>query len=258
MTLMPALFIGHGSPMNALEDNPVTATWRRLGSSLPRPSAILCLSAHWYVDGLRVTAAEQPPTLHDFGGFPPELHAVEYAARGNHGLCTRVQELLAPEPVARDDSWGFDHGSWSVLTHLFPDADIPVVQLSLDIMRRPRDHFLLGQRLAPLRSEGVLVLASGNVVHNLRRMSWLDKSGGFDWAQRFEGLVRELIERRSFEELTDLKRLGEDAHLAAPTPEHFLPLLYVLGMARPDDAISFPTAGIMHGSISMLSVLVGG
>lgn len=240
--------------MNALERTPATNAWRRLGSEIERPRAVLCISAHWQSEGTRYTASTQPETIHDFGGFPPELHAVRYPAPGDPSLGERVLELLAPTPVTADHEWGLDHGAWSILVHLYPQVDVPVVQLSLDARKSNREHYELGQRLRPLRDENVLILATGNVVHNLRRLAW--GGAGADWAVRFESRVRELIEKGDHDRVIDFTNLGEDARLSVPTPDHFQPLLYVLGLVRPGDAISFPTTGIEHGSISMLSVKV--
>jgi 4,5-DOPA dioxygenase extradiol len=255
---MPALFIGHGSPMNALEDNAYTRAWRELAQALPRPRAVLVISAHWMTQALAVTANAKPPTIHDFGGFPPALFAVQYPAPGEPDLAARVQGLLAPEPVRLDSDWGLDHGSWSVLLRMYPEADIPVVQLSLDLSRPAQDHFEFGRALRPLRDEGVLILGSGNVVHNLRVMRWGPQVGAYPWAVRFDERVRRGLEARDYQSLVGYRELGEDARLSIPTPEHYLPLLYCMGIIEPDDALSFPVEGIAGGSISMLSVQIGG
>jgi 4,5-DOPA dioxygenase extradiol len=255
---MPALFLGHGNPMNALERNRYTAAWEAIAASLPRPRAVLCASAHWYVPGARVTADERPRTIHDFGGFPRQLHAVRYGAPGAPELARRIRDLLAPAPVELDVGWGLDHGSWSLLVHLFPEADVPVVQLGLDETLTAREHLDLARRLAPLRDEGVLVLGSGNVVHNLHAYAWGRHAvEPYDWALRFEARLRERIAARDADAVADYERWGEDAALAAPTPEHFLPLLYALALCRPDDALSFPVEGVDGGSVSMLGVRVG-
>lgn len=255
---MPALFVGHGNPMNALQSNAYTEAWRALGRALPRPRAILCVSAHWYLPGTRVTAASAPRTIHDFGGFPRSLYEVRYPAAGDPALADRVATLLAPTAVWPDEEWGLDHGAWSVLCHLFPDADVPVVQLSIDETQPAAFHHDLGRRLGPLRDEGVLVLGSGNLVHNLHAYGWGRASmEPFDWAVRFESEARALMARGEDAPLVAYEELGRDAHLSAPTPEHYLPLLYVLGLRRPDDAVSFPVEGFDGGSVSMLTVRIG-
>jgi 4,5-DOPA dioxygenase extradiol len=253
---LPAVFFGHGSPMNAIEDNGYTEAWARLGRELPRPRAVLAISAHWYGPGTHVTAMERPPTIHDFGNFPRALHEFEYPAPGDPVLAARVAELLAPLPVAADERWGLDHGTWSVLTHVYPDADVPVVQLSLDENQPPEFHYALGERLAPLRDEGVLVIASGNVVHNLDAFRG-PRPVGDDWAGRFERRVRELAAAGDGIALTRFEQLGPEARLAVPTPEHYLPLLPILGTRRADEPVTFPTEGTVGGALSMLSVRVG-
>ncbi|MBC5810856.1 MAG: 4,5-DOPA dioxygenase extradiol [Candidatus Eremiobacteraeota bacterium] len=256
---MPAIFFGHGNPMNALLNNRYTEAWRALGTSLPRPRAILMISAHWYVPGTAVTAMARPRTIHDFGGFPAELYRYDYPAPGDRALAGRVRELLAPLDVALDErEWGLDHGTWSVLCHAYPDADVPVVQLSIDETQAPRVHYELGRRLAPLRDEGVLLAGSGNLVHNLHTFAWgAHPVEPFDWAVRFEAQARRCLESGDQEPLVDYESLGRDALLSAPTPDHYLPLLYVIGARRPDDVVSFPVEGVDGGSISMLSVRVG-
>ncbi|NTU45514.1 MAG: 4,5-DOPA dioxygenase extradiol [Chlorobiaceae bacterium] len=256
--VMPAVFFGHGSPMNALQSNRYTQSWRRFGRSIARPEAILAISAHWYLPGSAVTAGRYPETIHDFGGFPPELYSVTYPAPGSPELARRVQELFRPLEVRSDERRGLDHGTWSVLAHLFPEADIPVVQLSIDSTMSPEFHYETGRRLQPLREEGVLVLGSGNLVHNLAAYAWDNiAEPPFDWAARFEHKARKLIIEGRGRELVDYRDMGEDARLSVPTPEHFLPLLYILGLQREDEALSFPVEGIEGGSLSMLSVSVG-
>jgi 4,5-DOPA dioxygenase extradiol len=257
-TLFPALFLGHGNPMNAIETNAYTQAWRALGAQLGKPRAILSISAHWYVHATAVTAGAEPRTIHDFGGFPPELYQVRYPAPGDAALGARVGELLAPLQVPPDDSWGLDHGTWSVLRHLYPEADVPVVQLSIDATRMPSFHHQLGQALAPLRAERILILGSGNVVHNLRAYAW-DRGprAGYDWAIRFERQVRESIGAGDHQPLVDYQRLGTDAAMSIPTPDHYLPLLYVLGSRQADEPVSFPVSGIEGGSVSMLAVQLG-
>lgn len=256
--LMPTLFLGHGNPMNALAKNLYTEGWAAIGTSLPRPQAVLAISAHWYIPGCGVTVNPLPRTIHDFGGFPPELYAVEYPAPGSPELARRVKDLLAPVPVKLDDSWGLDHGTWSVLTHVFPHADIPVVQLAIDERQPPLYHYELGKRLASLREEGVLIVGSGNLVHNLHSYAW-GRAGvdAYDWAMRFEKQVRELLLAGDDAPLVDYEGLGRDALLSIPTPDHYLPLLYILGLRRPEDAITFPVEGVDGGSVSMLAIRLG-
>ena len=256
---MPVVFFGHGNPMNALEQNAYTAGWARLGAELPRPKAILCVSAHWYVPTTAVTSMDEPRTIHDFGGFPRALYEVQYPAPGAPWLAERVRELLAPTRVELDDrQWGLDHGTWSVLCHVYPDADVPVVQLSIDETLSAEEHFRMAGGLARLRDEGVLVVGSGNVVHNLHAYAWgRHPVEPLDWAVRFETLVRETLAAGDARPLVAYESLGRDALLSAPTPDHYLPLLYVLGLRRPDDAVSFPVEGFDGGSISMLAVRLG-
>lgn len=255
---MPAIFFGHGNPLNAVQKNQFTAGWVKIGRSLPRPKAVLCISAHWYMPGTAVTAMPAPRTIHDFGGFPSELYEVQYPAPGDPELAGRVRELLAPVEVGLDQRWGLDHGTWSVLCHVFPDADVPVVQLSIDETREPEFHYALGKALAPLRDEGVLICGSGNIVHNLHTYAWgKHEVEPFDWAVRFETLARDLLQKNNQEPLVNYETLGRDALLSAPTPDHYLPLIYVLGLRRPNEPVSFPVEGFDGGSISMLTVQLG-
>ena len=256
---LPALFLGHGNPMNALQENAWTLSWAALGASLPRPRAVLAVSAHWYVPQLAVTAMAVPRTIHDFGGFPRELYEVRYPAPGDTNLAERVRKLLAPLKVSADLGWGLDHGAWSVLRHAFPEADVPVVQLSIDERQPAAFHYELGARLRPLRSEGILVLGSGDVVHNLHAYAWgRHPQEPYDWAVRFEAYVRERLTSGDHAALVDYASFGRDALLAVPTPEHYLPLLYVLGASVPGEAVSFPVEGMDGGSVSMLAVQFGG
>ena len=258
MNRMPVVFFGHGNPMNALAKNSYTEAWATIGRSIPRPKAVLCVSAHWYVPGTAVTALPRPRTIHDFGGFPRELYEVQYPAPGDPGLAQRVRKLLEPLPVALDQDWGLDHGTWSVLCHVFPQADVPIVQLSIDETQPPQFHYETGRRLAPLRDEGILIIGSGNIVHNLHTYAWGGhKVDPFDWAVRFERQARELLLHGNDLPLVDYESLGRDALLSAPTPDHYLPLLYVLGCRREEDEVSFPVEGFDGGSVSMLSVRVG-
>ena len=258
-TRLPAIFFGHGNPLNALLRNSYTEAWAAIGASLPRPQAILCVSAHWYVPGTAVTAMAHPRTIHDFGGFPRELYEVQYPAPGDPQLALRVRDLLGPVSVTLDDGgWGLDHGTWSVLCHVFPQADIPIVQLSIDETQPPEFHYQLAKRLAPLRDEGVLVIGSGNIVHNLHTYAWgKHEVEPFDWAIRFEKQARRFLIDGTDGQLVSYESLGRDALLSVPTPEHYLPLIYVLGLRLPDDEVSFPVEGFDGGSISMLTVQIG-
>jgi 4,5-DOPA dioxygenase extradiol len=256
--VMPAIFFGHGNPMNALEQNVYTRGWAALGAEIPRPRAILSISAHWYLPGTAVTAMSAPRTIHDFGGFPQGLYEVTYPSPGDPVLATLVQALLAPIPVERDRQWGLDHGTWSVLCHVFPKADIPVVQLRIDETAPAAFHYKIGQRLAPLRDERVLVLGSGNIVHNLHTYAWgRHAPEPYDWAVRFEKRAREWLNAGKDDLLIDYEALGGDALLSVPTPDHYLPLLYVLGLRRPGEPVHFPVEGVDGGSVSMLTVQIG-
>jgi 4,5-DOPA dioxygenase extradiol len=256
---LPAIFFGHGNPMNALLANEFTAAWQRFGERTPRPRAILSISAHWYVPGTGVTVSTAPRTIHDFGGFPRALYEVQYPVPGDPALARRVADLLAPLPVTLDSSWGLDHGTWSVLKHVYPTAEVPVVQLSLDEREPARFHYDIGQRLAPLREEGVLIVGSGNVVHNLHAYAWgRHLPEPYDWAVRFEREARGLLVSGDHAPLVNYEALGREALLSIPTPDHYLPLLYVIGTRQQGDAIAFPVEGVDGGSISMLAVQVGG
>jgi 4,5-DOPA dioxygenase extradiol len=254
---MPAVFFGHGSPMNALSRNRYTEAWQRIGKSMPAPRAILAVSAHWYIQGTAVTAMQAPRTIHDFGGFPRELFEVQYPAPGSPQLAFRVRSLLAPLEVQLDQSWGLDHGTWSVLVHAFPEAHVPVVQLSIDATQPPAFHYDLGRKLAALRDEGILVIGSGNVVHNLGVIRWEKDALPYAWAERFNAQVRKHLAERNHSALIDYPKMGQDAARSVPTPEHYLPLLYVIGQQLDDDPISLAADGIELGSIGMLSAVVG-
>lgn len=258
-TRMPVIFFGHGNPMNALADNRYTRAWRAIGETIPRPRAVLCVSAHWYVAATAVTAMDQPRTIHDFGGFPQQLFEFQYPALGSRQIAVEVQQLLGRTSVfLDDDTWGLDHGTWSVLCHVFPEADVPVVQLSINETLPPAAHYQIGRQLTALRDSEVLIIGSGNLVHNLHTYAWgTHVQEPFDWAVRFENQAREWMLEGEHQPLIDYETLGRDAALSAPTPDHFLPLLYVLGAQRPDDRVSFPVEGIDGGSVSMLTVQVG-
>lgn len=255
----PALFFGHGNPLNALAKNEWTEGWAAIRRAIPRPRAILCVSAHWYLPATLVTAMPNPRTIHDFGGFPKELYEVDYPAPGDPVLALKIQELLAPIQVGLDEQhWGLDHGTWSVLRHVFPEADVPIVQLSVDETQPPEFHYETAKRLNNLRDEGVLIVGSGNLVHNLHTYSWgRHHVEPFDWALRFEERARELLLAGDHDPLINYESLGRDAMLSAPTPDHYLPLLYVIAQARDGEQITFPVEGFDGGSISMLSVQIG-
>ena len=251
---MPVVFAGHGSPMNAL-GGPAADAWRALGAGMPRPKAVLCISAHWYVEETAVTAMAAPRTIHDFSGFPKPLYDIAYPAPGAPWLAERVAELAGATPVRRDHDWGLDHGAWTVLTHMFPAADVPVAQLALDRRRDGGFHYGLGRALAPLREEGVLILGSGDVVHNLRTMG--PDMEPYDWARRFNAQVKAQALACDHAGLAAFETLGADARLSIPTPEHFLPLLYVLGAQTEDDPVIMFNDVIQLGSISMTGFRIG-
>ncbi|MBE7375703.1 4,5-DOPA dioxygenase extradiol [Pseudomonas sp. AL-54] len=252
---MPALFIGHGTPMNALEQNVFTQSWAALGHCIGKPKAILVVSAHWQTRGVAVTAMQRPETINDFGAFPKALFDKTYPAPGSPELAQRIARLLQPLSVAQDHSWGLDHGAWSILVHLYPQADVPVVQLSMDATQSPSFHYELGQRLQPLRDEGVLIVGTGNVVHNLGRLDWGMPENGYDWAERFQARVQEIVTAGQDWALTNFAQMGADAQRSIPSADHFLPLLYVLGSRdREDDALEFVTPQCVFGSLSMMSI----
>jgi 4,5-DOPA dioxygenase extradiol len=255
-TVMPAVFIGHGSPMNAIETNRYTETWATFGASIPRPRAILVISAHWYINATAVTAMADPRTIHDFFGFPPELFALEYPAPGDPDIAIEVVDVVAPDWVGLDhDSWGIDHGAWSVLVHMFPDADIPVLQLAIDATKPLEDHVALGRRLAPLRERGVLIVGSGNVVHHLGRLDIALEHEGFDWAHAFDDAAQRLMTS----DPGSITSLGDHPayRLAVPTPDHFIPLMYIAGLASAaGTAADVLAKGYALGSLSMTAYRV--
>jgi 4,5-DOPA dioxygenase extradiol len=254
--IQPTLFIGHGNPMNAIEDNPYSLGWEAMGRALPTPKAILCISAHWETRGTFLTQSETPQTIHDFGGFPQSLFDVQYPAPGSVALAEITQNALTSQTnVGLTQDWGLDHGAWSVLCRMFPEAKIPVVQLSLDRAATPEFHFSLGQELQNLRKRGVLLIGSGNIVHNLRRAIWQDVAA--DWAIEFDELSKERIVAGDNNALIDYETLGTAARLSIPTPEHYLPLLYILGARKPDEPILFFNEGVTLNSISMRSIKFG-
>jgi 4,5-DOPA dioxygenase extradiol len=254
---LPVLFLAHGSPMNAIEDNSFTRMLSDLGASLPWPKAVLCVSAHWLTRGTAVTGMAKPRTIHDFGGFPEALYAVRYPAPGSPELAARVKDLLGPATAIDTEEWGFDHGAWSVLRHLYPKADVPVVQLGIDDAAPAERRFALGEALRPLRDEGVLIASSGNVVHNLRRLVWGDEAAAFDWAVAFSNHVRERVLARDFDALLADPASVPGGRESVPTPDHYDPLLYALGAASPDETPTVLFDGIQNGSLSMLSLGFG-
>ncbi len=257
LSLMPAAFFGHGSPMNALELNRYTASWRAFGAAVPQPRAILVISAHWYVNATAVTAMPRPRTIHDFYGFPRELFAIDYPAPGLPELADEIKDTVHPTWVGADhDSWGIDHGTWSVLVHAFPDASVPVMQLSINADKGLDYHLDLGAKLAPLRERGILVIASGNVVHNLRAVNWALVDGGYDWAQRFDDAARSRMQSGPAE-IAALDAHPDYRH-AVPTPEHFIPLLYLAGLAGvSSEDVEVAIDGYTYGSLSMTAYTLG-
>ena len=254
---MPVLFLGHGSPMNAIELNEFSRGWQQIGRSLPIPNAILCVSAHWETRGTFVTAMEKPRTIHDFGGFPQALFDVQYPAPGSPELAIETSNIITQAEVGLDERWGLDHGAWSVIRHLYPNADIPVIQLSLDYGKSPREHYELAAGLAALRKKGVLIIGSGNIVHNLRIIDWKKPDTGYDWAVETDAKMRQWIAEGNHQALIDYKKAGKAFEQSVPTPEHYLPLLYTLGLQGKNEEISFFNTKTIMGSISMTSVKIG-
>ncbi len=253
--MMPVLFVGHGSPMNAIEDNEFSRQWQTIGKELPPPKAILCVSAHWQTHGTRVNALEKPETIHDFYGFPQELFAVKYPANGAPDFARQTQQAITAAKTELDYEWGLDHGCWSVLNRMFPEANVPTFQLSLDLKATPAQHFEIAQQLKELRSKGVLIIGSGNIVHNLRMMQW--QEGAFDWAIEFDEKIKSLIEKGDDQSVVNYNQLGKEASLSIPTNEHYLPLLYSLALRSPSDDLKFFTEKVTMGSVSMRGIKLG-
>jgi 4,5-DOPA dioxygenase extradiol len=257
---MPVLFVGHGSPMYVIEDNEFTQTWQKLGEILPTPKAIICISAHWETRGTQVTAMSMPQTIHDFGGFPRELYEIQYPAPGDPELAKEAINVITGSAVQADQRWGLDHGAWSVLRRMYPKAEIPVIQMSLDYNKLPKEHYELAKELVSFRDKGVLIIGSGNMVHNLHKVAW-DKPDsedyGFDWALEANGIFKKLILENKHKELIDFKKLGNSVQLSVPTPDHYLPLLYALALKNENEEISFFNDKAVMGSLTMTSLKIG-
>jgi len=256
---MPVLFFGHGSPMNAIEDNEFVRGWKNIAQDIPKPNAILCISAHWETNGTFVTAMPKPQTIHDFGGFPKELFAVQYPAPGSPELARTTQKMITSTHIGLDDKWGLDHGCWSVVKHLYPNADIPVIQMSLDYNRSPRYHYELAKELAALRNKGILIIGSGNMVHNLRLVAWdrmQQPDFGFDWAIEASEKMKSYILSGNYKPLIDYQLQGKAFELAIPTPDHFLPLLYILSLQQPGEKVSLFNDKALLGSLTMTSLKI--
>ena len=258
--LMPVLFIGHGSPMNGIEDNQFSQRWRKMAEEIPTPSAVLVISAHWLSQGTRITAMDFPKTIHDFGGFPQALFDVQYPAPGDRKLAEETASLITSTQVELDHDWGLDHGTWTIVRHMYPEAEIPVLQLSIDYTRGPKYHFELAKELTGLRKKGVLIIGSGNMVHNLRMMAW-DKINepefGYDWVLELNEKFKKHIVEENYDPLINYQLLGREAGLAIPTPEHYMPLLYTLGIRGAKDEVSFFNDKAVAGSLTMTSVKIG-
>lgn len=257
---MPVLFLGHGSPMNAIEENQFVQGFRKAASEIPKPNAILCISAHWYTAGTKVTAMDLPQTIHDFGGFPQALFNVQYPAPGNPGLAKETADLLAPVMVEEDHQWGLDHGAWSVIRHMYPDADIPVIQMSIDYTKPPQYHFDLAKRLEKLREKGVLIIGSGNIIHNLRLIDWRNINtvgAGWDWAIEAREKTNQWLLEGNFNAIVNYHQQGTSLQYAVPSPDHYLPLLYSLGLKQPSEDLSLFNDELIGGSLSMTSVKIG-
>lgn len=256
--LMPVLFIGHGSPMNGIEDNEFSAQWVAMAKDIPVPTAVIVVSAHWFTKGTHITAMDFPKTIHDFGGFPKALFDVEYPAPGNVELALETKKLIHTAEVGLDHDWGLDHGAWTVVRHMYPEANIPVLQLSIDYTKDARYHYDLAKELYDLRKKGVMILGSGNMVHNLRMMSWeMINGGGYDWALEINDKFKSLILNNQHQPLMAYQSLGKEAMLAIPTPEHYLPLMYTLGLKNDGEAVSLFNDKAVGGSLTMTSVRIG-
>lgn len=259
-TLMPVLFIGHGSPMNGIQDNEFSSRWRKIASEIPTPAAVLVVSAHWLTRGTRITAMDFPETIHDFGGFPKELSEVQYPAPGSPKIAKETIELVKLSTLEEDHDWGLDHGTWTVVRHMYPAANIPVLQVSIDQSKSAKYHFELARELAGLRKKGVLIIGSGNMVHNLRMLAWdkMDEPGyGYDWALEMNERFKKYISEGDFDPLINFEKLGKAATLAIPTPEHYIPLLYSLGLKKDSEPVSFFNDTAVAGSLTMTSVKIG-
>ncbi|MGJ1268206.1 4,5-DOPA dioxygenase extradiol [Sphingobacterium spiritivorum] len=255
--LMPVLFVGHGSPMNGIEDNEFSRNWSNMAKEIPQPQAVLVISAHWYTDSTKVTDMEKPKTIHDFYGFPKELFAVTYPAPGSPELAMETKSLISHTQVELDHDWGLDHGTWTVVRYMYPDAQIPVLQLSIDYRQHPSWHYELGKELLALRKKGVLIIGSGNMVHNLRMVSWdMIHGGGYDWAYQMNDTFKKLIESKEHQKLIRYDELGSGAMLAIPTPEHYLPLLYSLSLQQSNEGVSFFNDKLVGGSLNMTSLKI--
>ena len=255
---MPVLFVGHGSPMNGIEDNEFSQRWTKLAQEIPTPKAVLVISAHWFTRGTKITAMDFPQTIHDFGGFPRELFAVQYPAPGDAALAQETASLIKTAPVELDHDWGLDHGTWTIVRHMYPQANVPVLQLSIDYTKGPQYHYELAKELTALRRKGVLIMGSGNMVHNLRLVSWeMINGGGYDWTHTMNEKFKDLILHRDHQPLINYQTLGKEALLAIPTVEHYLPLLYTLGLQGQDEAVSFFNDKMVGGSLTMTSVKMG-
>ncbi len=257
---MPVLFVGHGSPMYAIEENEFVQTWRDMGDTLPVPKAVICISAHWETRGTQVTVMQEPKTIHDFGGFPRELYEINYPAPGNPELAKEAINLIKSSSVLPDEKWGLDHGTWSVIRRIYPKADIPVIQLSLDYNKSPKQHYELAKELVSLRDKGVLIIGSGNIVHNLRQVAWDkpdDQEYGYDWAIEANETVKKLILENKHNELINYQSLGKAVQMAAPSADHYLPLLYALALKKEDEEVSFFNDKAVMGSLTMTSLKIG-
>lgn len=252
----PVLFVGHGSPTNALEDNDFTRTWEAEGKKLPRPNAVLCISAHWFVDGTFVHGSPQPQTIHDFYGFPSELYAIKYDCPGAPSIAKEVQNMITKTNVKWDENWGLDHGCWVVIKRLFPNADVPVFQMSLDATKSPQFHYDLAKKLSALRRQGVLIIGSGNIVHNLGMISFDETAKPYDWAIEFDEITKKLILEGNHQSLINYKKLGHAANLAIPSPDHYWPLLYTLALQEKNEKVHFFAQGLTYKSISMRSLII--